>query len=802
MQTKIRKVAVIGSGVMGGGIAALLAAAGIQTQLLDIIPPDLKDDEQKDPLARNRIVKSGLDNLAGAKPALLMQSKDLDLITIGNLEDDFDQLSDCDWIVEVVVENLAVKHKLFERIESIRKPGSIVSSNTSGIPLKAMSEGRSDEFKQHFLGTHFFNPVRYMKLLEIIPGEQTLDTILDFMADFGERILGKGIVWAKDTPNFVGNRIGIHGMVKSMQVMLEDGLSIPEVDALFGPVMGRPKTAMFKTADLVGLDVLGHVAANTYDLVTEDEDRESFKIPEFVATMIANNQLGKKTQAGFYKTDLTPEWQKIRKVINPQTLDYDTYEAPEFACLAEAKKADTLEAKINAVVYGDDKGADFAWKALACNLIYSANRIPEISDTIVEIDNAMKWGFNFEMGPFETWDAIGLAKSVDRMKAEGLTIPAHIDKMLADGHSTFYKTDNGQRYFYDFASATYQPIKVSANIISLGDRKVAGKTALSNEHATLVDLDDGVFCLEFHSKMNSLNQNIIQAIHDSIDYVNQNGIGLVFANQAGGMPGAFSAGADLAAVRQAVTENRLAEIEQMIKNLQYGLVNARYAPFPVVAAPYGLALGGGCEVCLVSDRIVAHADLYMGLVEFGVGLLPAGGGCLALWRNFIEAVPEAAMADIDLTRLFIPAFMAVAMAKVSMSAAEARANGFLKPTDRIIMNRDYLVGEAKKEVLRMVDAGYAPPVKRKIKVLGEAAQGMASTQIADMQRAKYISEYDAFVLKRIAHVMSGGSIRANSTIDEDVILTLEREAFVDLLQEEKTLARIDHMLKTGKPLRN
>ncbi len=787
---------------MGGGIAALLAGAGIQTKLLDIIPPDLSDAEQNEPQARNRIAQNGLDNLAAAKPALLMQPKDLDLITIGNLEDDFEQISDCDWIVEVVVENLSVKHKLFERIESVRKPGTIVSSNTSGIPLKAMSEGRSPEFKQHFLGTHFFNPVRYMKLLEIIPGQQTLESVLEFMADFGERILGKGIVWAKDTPNFVGNRIGIHGMVKSLQVMLEDGLSIPEVDALFGPVLGRPKTAMFKTADLVGLDILSHVAANTFDLITDDEDRESFKIPEFVTTMIAGNLLGKKTQGGFYKTELTPEWQIIRKVINPQTLEYNTYEPPEFACLAEAKKADTLQGKINAVVYGDDKGAEFAWKALASNLIYSANRIPEISDTIVEIDNAMKWGFNFEMGPFETWDAIGLSKSVDRMKADGLTVPENIDNMLAAGHTTFYKTENGQRQFYDFSSASYQPVRMSANIISLADRKTTGHTVQSNEHASLIDLGDGVFCLEFHSKMNSLNQNIIQAIHDGIDYVDEQGVGLVFGNQAGGMPGAFSAGADLSAVRQAVTENRLEEIEQMIKNLQYGLLRARYASVPVVAAPYGLALGGGCEVCLASDRIVAHADLYMGLVEFGVGLLPAGGGCLALWRNFIEAIPEAAMADMDLTRLFIPAFMAVAMAKVSMSAAEARTNGFLKSTDRIIMNRDYLVGEAKKEVLRMVDAGYVPPAKRKIKVLGEAAQGMASTQIADMQRAKYISEYDAFVLKRIAYVMSGGSIRANSLIDEDVILTLEREAFIDLLKEEKTLARIDHMLKTGKPLRN
>jgi len=801
MNRKIRKAAVIGSGVMGGGIAALLASAGVKTLLLDIVPFDLKDDEKNDPQARNRIAKAGLDTLLMSRPSLLMQKKDADLISIGNLEDDFDQLADCDWIVEVVVENLKVKSELFKRIETVRKPGTIVSSNTSGIPLKAMSEGLSIEFRQFFLGTHFFNPVRYMKLLEIIPGEDTLPDVLEFMADFGERILGKGIVWAKDTPNFVGNRIGIHGMVKAMQIMVDDGLTIPEVDALFGPVMGRPKTAMFKTADLVGLDVLSHVAGNTYELVTEDEERESFVVPEFVSRMLENNLLGKKTKAGFYKTDLTPEWKKVRKVIDPATLEHDTYEKPTFECLDKAKQAKTLPEKMKTVLYGKDKGSRFAWKAVATNLIYSANRIPEISDTVVEIDNAMKWGFNFEMGPFETWDAIGLAESVKKMEQDGLVVPESIQTMLRAGHGSFYKVENGKRFYFDLADQSYKPVRVSDYIISLAALKANDKVIHSNSSATLVDLGDGVACLEFHTKMNSLNQEIITAIHDALDYVDANGTGLVFGNQAGGMPGAFSAGADLSAVRAAVDQGLFSDIEEMIKGLQYGLMKARYAPFPVVAAPYGMTLGGGCEVCLASDKIVAHTDLFMGLVEFGVGLLPAGGGCLGLWRTFMDAIPEA-VPDADLTRFFIPAFMAIGMAKVSMSAAEARANGFLKPTDRIVFNKDYLIGEAKKEVLKMVDEGYAPPVKRKIKVLGEAAQGMVHAQISDMQKAQYISEYDVFALKRIVHVMSGGEVRSNSMIEEDVILSLEREAFIDLLKEEKTLARIDHMLKTGKPLRN
>ena len=801
MTRKIRKAAVIGSGVMGGGIAALLASAGVKTLLLDIVPFDLKDEEKNDPVARNRIAKAGLDTVLMSRPALLMQPKDADLISIGNLEDDFDKLAECDWIVEVVVENLKIKQELLKRIEPVKKSGAIVSSNTSGIPLKSMSEGLSSEFKQHFLGTHFFNPVRYMKLLEIIPGEETLPDVLDFMADFGERILGKGIVWAKDTPNFVGNRIGVQGMVKTMQLMLEDGMTIPEVDALFGPAMGRPKTAMFKTADLVGLDTLAHVAKNTYDLVADDEARDDFVMPEFVGKMIEGNMLGKKTKVGFYKTDLTPEWKKIRKVIDPATLEHGEYGKVELPCLAAAKAAKTLPEKMKAVVYGDDKGAKFAWKAISANLIYAANRIPEISDTIVEIDNAMKWGFNFEMGPFETWDAIGVKASVAKMEADGLTVPESVKAMLAAGNESFYKVENGNPYFYDFASSTYQPVKISENIISLAGLKADNKTVKSCDSASLVDLGDGVFCCEFHTKMNALNGELITFMGEALEYVDANGVGMVLGNQAGGMPGAFSAGADLTQVAMAAKENKLDQVESMIDELHRVVQLEKYSPFPVVAAPFGLALGGGCEVCLAADRIVAHAELYMGLVEIGVGLLPGGGGCLNLWKKMTGDIP-AAVTDVDLAKFFVPTFMAIAMAKVSMSAAEARANGFLGPKDRIVFNRDYLIGEAKKEVLKMVEEGYAPPVRRPIKVFGAAAQGMINAELFNMQSAKYVSEYDVFLAKRIATVISGGDVRTNSFVDEEVILNLEREAFIDFLKEEKTLARIEHMLKTGKPLRN
>ncbi len=798
---KIRKAAVIGSGVMGGGIAALLASAGVRTVMLDIVPPDLKDEQEHDPKARNRIVKQGLDNVLKASPALLMHPRDAERIDIGNLEDDFERLAECDWIVEVVVENLKVKQNLLQKIETVRRPGTIVTTNTSGIPLKAMSRGLSLEFRQHFMGTHFFNPVRYMRLLEIIPGEDTLPELLTFVAEYGEKILGKGIVWAKDTPNFIGNRIGVQGIVKAMQLMREDGLTIPAVDAVFGPVMGRPKTAMFKTADLVGLDVLAHVARNTYDMVPDDEGRDSYKMPGFVQSMIEKNLLGKKSQGGFYKTELTPEWQKIRKVIDPDTLTYGEYETPVYPCLEKARHARTLPERMRAVVYGDDKLARFAWKALADNLIYAANRIPEISDTIVDIDNAMKWGFNFELGPFETWDAIGLKESVEKMARDGFEVPEKIQAMIAAGRTTFYRTENGKVSYYDFAAEGYREHDVSPNIISLTALKGAGNVISDTPSATLVDLGDGVACLEFHTKMNALNAEILDFMAQALDHVDANGAGLVIGNQAGGMPGAFSAGADLKGILGAVKEKRYDDIEKMVRDLQTVLQRARYAPFPVVAAPYGLTLGGGCEVCLAVDRIVGHAELYMGLVEIGVGLLPAGGGCLNLWRRTVQTIP-ASVADVDLGRFFIPVFMTIAMAKVSTSAADARATGFLGARDRIVFNRDYLVGEAKKEVLKMVDEGYAPPVKRKIRVFGESAQGMIAAEIYNMHKGGFISDYDALLAKRIAFVISGGEVRTNSDLDEEVILTLERRTFMELLRQANTVARIEHMLNTGKPLRN
>ena len=802
MTRKIRRAAVIGSGIMGGGIAALLAGAGVNVLLLDIVPFDLKDEEKNNPGARNRIVKAGLDAALASKPSLFMTKKDAALIEPGNLEDDFDKLGTCDWIIEVVVEKLGIKRDLFKRIEAVRKPDSIITSNTSGIPLKDISQGFGQSFKEHFMGTHFFNPVRYMHLLELIPGEQTLPEVCEFISMFGEKYLGKGIVWAKDTPNFAGNRIGVQGIGKIMQAMVEDGLTIPEVDAIFGPALGRPKTAIFKTTDIVGLDTMSHVCQNSYDLCPDDEDRDVHILPEFVKKMIEKKLLGNKTGAGFYKTDLTPEWKKIRKVLNPDTLEYEDLVRPSFSCLDEAKKKTDLKDKIRCVVNGNDKGAKFAWKILANSFQYAANRIPEISDTIVEIDNAMKWGYNFQMGPFETWDAVGVKDAVERMEKQGLDVPANVKAMLDAGNTCFYKMENGINYFYDFSSSAYKKVPVSKTMVSLAAARGNNKVVKENKSVSLIDIGNGVFCVEFHTKMNALNGEIIDFISESIDYVDANGAGMVIGNEAGGMPGAFSAGADLAFMLKLIKAEKYSEIDAFLKRAQDGIQKTRYASFPVVAAPYGMTLGGGCETCLGADRIVAHAELYMGLVEVGVGLLPAGGGTMNLWKKFITSLPGRVEKDTDLAKIFVPAFMNIAMAKVSTSAADARANGHLGLCDRIVFNRDNLIGEAKKEVLKMLDDAYTPPAKKPLKVMGKAGQGMINTEIYNMLNGHFISEYDAFLAKRIAFVMTGGEVNNNAYVDEDVILKLEREAFIDFAKQEKTIARIEHILKTGKPLRN
>jgi 3-hydroxyacyl-CoA dehydrogenase len=798
---RIEKAAVIGSGIMGGGIAALLASAGIPTLLLDIVPFDLKEEEKNDPKARNRIVQAGLDAAIKAKPPLFMDKKnDPALISIGNLEDDIDKLSDCDWICEVVVERLDIKQDLFKKVDNVRRKGTVVSSNTSGIPLNQMTKDLSEDMRLHFLGTHFFNPVRHMHLLEIIPGPDTLPDVLNFMADFGERFLGKGIVWAKDTPNFIGNRIGVQGIGKAMHAMLEHGLSIHEADAIFGPPMGRPKTAIFKTSDLVGLDTMKHVADNCYNNCPNDEMRDIMALPQFVKTMVEEkNLLGNKTKAGFYTKEVTPEWKTIRKVINPETLEYEEYGKADFPCLQEAKKKESLSEKMRAIVYGDDKGAKYAWDVVSSSLVYSANRIPEISDTLVDIDNAMKWGYNWELGPFETWDAIGVKESVEKMEKDGMTVPENVKEMLSSGAETFYKLDGGTKLFFDFSTNNYKPVPMNDKQIILADLKANNKVVKSCASSSLIDLGDGVFNLEFHTKMNALNYEMIKFMTEAREYVKENGVGMVIANQASGIPPAFSAGADLSYMLGCARDGNFQELNDFIKAAHEGIIASKYAPFPVIAAPNGLALGGGCEICMSSDKIVASADLFMGLVEIGAGLLPGGGGMMHLWRNFIESKPSVATLT-DYSGYFIQPYMHVAQAKVSNSAAEARNSGFLRPTDRIVFNKDLLIGEAKKEVLKMVDDGYVPPRKRKLPVFGREAFGMIASNMLNMRLGGYITPHMEFIATKIAYCMSGGDVPAGTEVSEEYLLGLEREAFVELWKTENTQKMAEHMMKTGKPL--
>lgn len=803
MTRKIRKAAVIGSGIMGGGIAALLASAGVPTLLLDIVPFDLKDEEKNDPAARNRIVEAGLQATLKNKPALIMSKKDAALISTGNLEDDFDKLADCDWICEVVVENLDIKRKLFERIDGVRSANSIISSNTSGIPLAQISEGRSDSFKKHFMGTHFFNPVRYMHLLELIPDATTDKEVLDFMAWFGEVVLGKGIVWAKDTPNFIGNRIGIQGIGKVMQAIADGKISVSQADALFGPAMGRPRTAIFGTADLVGLDTMVHVADNSYNLCPDDEMKETVKIPDYVKKLVADGKLGDKTKQGFYKKGKDENGKRFKLQLNPVTGEYEAFDKPSFPCLDEAKKKETLEEKIKTVIWGDDEGAKFAWECTASALTYSANRIPEIADSLVEIDNAMKWGYGWELGPFESWDAIGVKESVERMEKEGLPVSEKVKAMLAAGNDTFYKMVDGKRQYFDFASGTYKDIPANENALSLAAIKADNKVVKTCPSASLIDLGDDIYCIEFHTKMNALNRGIIEFMNECQDFLDDNARGVVIGNQAGGMPGAFSAGADLSYVSGLIHDKKWSEIDSFIALAHETTLRSKYSSIPVIAAPYGMTLGGGCETCLGANKIVAHSELFMGLVEIGVGLLPAGGGCTNLYRKMVEALPAGTAASLDLTKIYIDAFMAIGMAKVSMSAAQAVSIGLLHPwKDRIVFNRDLLIGEAKKEALIMADAGWTPPMKKDIPVAGISGTGMVTAELYNMANGLFMSEYDAFLAKRIAYVIAGGDVKYGTKVSEEHVLRLEREAFVDFCKEEKTLARIDHMLKTNKPLRN
>ena len=802
-KTTVQKAAVLGAGTMGAGIAAHLANAGIPTLLLDIAPKELTPEEEKKGLTleskevRNRIVNSLFEASKRLKPAPFMLADNSKLIKTGNFADDMPLLKECGLVIEAVVENLDIKHKVFAEVEKHRKPGSVIASNTSGIPIDSIAEPFSDDFKKHFVGVHFFNPPRYMKLVEVIPGTETSGELACKLSGFLDQRLGKGVVPAKDRPNFIANRVGTFGMMATVHEMLEMGFTPTEIDQMTGKAIGHASSATFRTSDLVGLDVLVHVNKNLYPAVPDDEDREVFQVPDVINKMLEKNLLGDKTGGGFYKKSRDAEGKRVILELDLETFDYKEQQKAKFPSLDAAKGVDDIPKRVKQLVWGEDKVGHFLWKTGSRISRYAANRIPEIADTIVEIDNALKWGFGWEIGVFEAWDAIGVPESVERMRAEGQPIPEKVEKMLASGATSFYKDENGKRSFYDLVKGEYRTIPDRPGVTILKELKARAGVIKSNPGASLIDIGDDVACLEFHSKMNSIGGDTVQMMNFALDEVEKNFVGLVVGNQGGN----FSAGANIMLLLLAAQEEEWDDINMMVAALQKTVMRLRYSPKPVVTAPYGLTLGGGCEIAMHGSRVRAAAETYMGQVEVGVGLIPAGCGTKEMTMRAMDAA--AKVPDADPLAFLKKTFELLGMGKVATSAQEARAWGFLRESDSISMNGDRLIADAKQEVLNMNASGFVAPVPREdILVLGESAQAAMKLALHMMKRGEFISEHDELIGKKLANVMSGGSMNHEAYVSEQYLIDLEREAFVSLCGEKKTQERIAAMLKTGKPLRN
>jgi 3-hydroxyacyl-CoA dehydrogenase len=799
----IAKAAVLGAGTMGAGIAAHLANAGIPTLLLDIAPSELtKEEEAKgltldSPKVRSRIVSSLFEAAKKLRPAPFMLVDNARLISIGNFTDDLEKLKDCDFVIEAVVENLEIKHKLFTEVDKYRKPGAVIASNTSGIPIDAIAEPFSDDFKQHFVGIHFFNPPRYMKLVEVIPGTKTSGEIACKVSGFLDQRLGKGVVPAKDRPNFIANRIGTFGMMATVHEMIAMGFTPTEIDQITGKAIGHASSATFRTSDLVGLDVLVHVNRNLYPAVPDDEDRDVFLVPDVIETMLEKKLLGDKTKGGFYKKSTDAEGKRQILELDLKTFEYKPQEKTKFPSLDAAKQVDDLPKRIKTLVWGDDRVAEFLWKTMSRTFRYAANRIPEIAGTIVEIDNAIKWGFGWQIGVFESWDAVGVAESIERMRKEGQAVPENVEKMLASGATSFYKRENGETAFYDLVGGGYKTVPARPGVLILKDVKERTGVIKSNPGASLIDIGDGVACLEFHSKMNSIGGDTVQMMNFALDEVERNFTGLVVGNQGGN----FSAGANIMMLLLAAQEEEWDDINMMIRGLQNSVMRLRYSSKPVVTAPYGLTLGGGCEIAMHGNKVRAAAETYIGLVEVGVGLIPAGCGTKEMTMRAMDAWAKAP--DADPLAFLKKTFETIGMGKVATSAQEARSWGLLRDSDAISMNGDRLIQDAKQEVLNLATAGYVAPVERTdITALGESAQAAMKLALHMMKQGGFISEHDQFIGRKLASVMSGGDLNHRTQVSERYLLDLEREAFLSLCGERKTQERIAAMLKTGKPLRN
>jgi len=800
MKRRIEKAAVIGSGIMGSGIAAHLANTGVQVLLLDIVPRELTEVEKakgltlESPQVRNRIAAENLKKALKSKPALFYHKSFADRITVGNTEDDMPKIADMDWIIEVVPERLDIKKAVFDQVEKYRKKGTIVSSNTSGIPIKLMAQGRSEDFRKNFLGTHFFNPVRYLRLLEIIPTQDTDTELVDFFMEYGDKYLGKTTVLAKDTPAFIGNRIGVYGIMDIFHLVEKMDMTVEEVDKLTGPVIGRPKSATFRTADIVGLDTLAHVATGLYEGVPNDEAHELFKLPGYVQKMLENKMLGDKTGQGFYKK-IKKDGKKEILALDLKTLEYRPKKKVKFATLEMTMNIDKVIDRYKVLVKGKDKAGEFYRKIFSGLFAYASRRIPEIADHFYQIDDAVKAGFGWEHGPFQIWDAIGVKKALEMMEKEGKTPAQWVLDMLDKGIETFYTVKDGATYYYDIQAGDYQKIPGQDDYIYL-DNYRATNTLWKNDDASIIDLGDGIIDIEFHSKMNTLGVGVIEAINRAINMAEEKYDGLVIGNQGA----QFSVGANLALVLMLAVEQEWDELFMAVKTFQDTAMRVRYSSIPVVVAPHGMTFGGGCEITLHADKVVASAETYIGLVEFGVGLIPAGGGTKELVLRTSDSLVKG---DVDINR-YMESFLTIAMAKVATSAHEAYDLGFLKKDrDVIVLNKDRQIATAKRHALQMAQDGYVKPIKRKdIKVLGQEILGTYLVGTDSMVAGRYISEHDKKIADKLAYVMSGGDLSGPGRVTEDYLIELEREAFLSLLGERKTLERIEHMLKKGKPLRN
>ena len=795
----IKKVAVIGSGIMGSGIACHFANIGVEVLLLDIVPFELNKIEEakgltlNDKVVRNRLVNDSLKASLKSKPSPIYDQKFANRISTGNLDDDLHKVKDVDWIIEVVVERLDIKQSVFEKIEKYRKPGTLITSNTSGIPISYMNKGRSEDFQQHFAVTHFFNPPRYLKLFEVVPGPNCKQEVTDFLMMYGEKFLGKTSVLAKDTPAFIGNRVGIFGIMSLFHQVKELDLTIEEVDKLTGPVIGRPKSATFRTVDVVGLDTLVHVANGIYNNCPDDESHDLFKLPDFINKMMENKWFGSKTNQGFYKKVVEGGKKSILS-LDLNTLEYRPNKRAKFATLELTKTIDKVIDRFKVLVKGKDKAGEFYRKSFAAMFGYVQNRIPEISDELYRLDDAMKAGFGWEHGPFEIWDAIGIEKGIELMQAENLPIANWVTEMVASGNKSFYSVKEGAKYFYSIPSKSQEKIPGQDSFIILDNIREA-KTIWSNDGASIQHLGDGVLNVEFQSKMNTLGGEVLQAINKGIDLAETEYDAVILGNQAAN----FSVGANLGMVFMMAVEQEYDELNFSVKYFQDTVMRLRYSSCPTLIAPHGFTFGGACEMSMHADKVIAAAETYIGLVEFGVGIIPGGAGSKEMAVRASEGVLKD---DVKLNKLR-DYFINVAMAKVATSAHEAYDLGFLKEyKDIVVVNKNRQIATAKRHAIQMLQDGYTQPVAKKVQVYGQQALGMFLVGTDSLEKGRYASEHDKKIANKLGYVMAGGDLSETTYVSEQYLLDLEREAFMSLMTERKTLERIEHMLKTGKPLRN